>query len=77
MARFFFHIRVADVIDPDYEGVEIKADDCVAQAIAIARRMVAELMIHDEPLANLIFEIADAEGRLVAALPFHCCASLQ
>ena len=77
MARFFFHIRVGNVIDPDYEGVEIMADDCVAQAIPIARRMVAELIIYHEPLADLIFEIADAEGRLVAELPFHCCASLQ
>lgn len=48
MTRFHFHIRVAEVVDPDYEGIEIQAKDCVAEAIAVARRIVAEAIMLDE-----------------------------
>ncbi|MBX5141518.1 hypothetical protein HJB79_22550 [Rhizobium lentis] len=77
MTRFHFHIRVAEVVDPDYEGIEIQAIDCVAEAIAVARRIVAEAIMLDESVGDMTFEITDCEGKLVAELPFRCCAWLQ
>lgn len=72
-ARFHFHIRVAEVVDPDYEGIEIEAKDCIAEAVAIARRIVAEAIQFDEGVGEMVLEITDCEGRLVAELPFRCC----
>ncbi|RDJ02687.1 DUF6894 family protein [Rhizobium grahamii] len=77
MTRFHFHIRVAEVVDPDYEGIEIQAKDCVAEAIAVARRIVAEAIMLDKSVGDMTFEITDCEGKLVAELPFRCCARLQ
>jgi len=76
-AKFHFHIRVAEVVDPDYEGIEIEAKDCIAEAVAIARRIVAEAIQLDEGVGEMVFEITDCEGQLVAELPFRCCARLQ
>ncbi|NKJ03801.1 hypothetical protein [Rhizobium sp. SG741] len=77
MTRFHFHIRVAEVVDPDYEGIEIQAKDCVAEAISVARRIVAEAMTLDESVGDMTCEITDCDGKLVAELPFRCCARLQ
>ncbi|EPE96145.1 DUF6894 family protein [Rhizobium grahamii] len=77
MTGFHFHIRVAEVVDPDYEGIEIQAKDCVAEAIAVARRIVAEAIMLDTSVGDMTFEITDCEGKLVAELPFRCCARLQ
>lgn len=77
MARFHFHIRVAEVIDPDYEGIEIHAKDCLAEAVAVARRIIAEAVKLDDSVGDMTFEITDCEGNLVAELPFRCCARLQ
>jgi hypothetical protein len=53
MSKFHVLIRVAEVIDPDYEGIEIQVKDCVAEAIAVARRIVAErLSCWTSPLAT-------------------------
>jgi hypothetical protein len=76
-AKFFFHVRVAEVVDPDYEGIEIQARDCLAEAIAVARRIVAEAVLLDEAVGDMTFEITDCNGVLVAELPFRCCARLQ
>jgi hypothetical protein len=76
-ARFFFHVRVAEVVDPDYEGVEIRGDDCVAEAIAVARRIVAEVIMLDDAVGDTTFEIVDCFGALVAELPFRSCLTLQ
>ena len=74
MSKFHVLIRVAEVIDPDYEGIEIQVKDCVAGAIAVARRIVAEAVMLDESVGDMTFEITDCEGKLVAELPFRCCA---
>ncbi|WP_253958495.1 hypothetical protein [Rhizobium sp. WYJ-E13] len=77
MPRFYFHIRTRESFDPDYDGVEIRADDGIAEAIAIARRMVFELVTNNEPIDGLWFEITNCHGLLVAELPFRSCAQLQ
>lgn len=56
-ARFHFHIRLAHVVDPDCEDIEIQADDCVAEAIAVARRIVIEALTLDGNVADMTFEI--------------------
>jgi hypothetical protein len=38
---------VAQVLDPDYEMIAIHTDDCLAEAIAVARRIVAEALTLD------------------------------
>ncbi|MBY5399498.1 hypothetical protein HFN01_32370 [Rhizobium leguminosarum] len=77
MPKFYFHIRMREGFDPDYDGVEIRSGDGVAEAVTIARRMVSELVANEEPIDGLIFEITDGTGTLVAELPFHMCVSLQ
>jgi hypothetical protein len=77
MPKFYFHIRTDESFDPDYDGVDIRTEDGLAEAVAMARKMVSELVANDEPIDGLSFEIADCNGFLVAAIPFHCCARLQ
>lgn len=77
MSKFYFHIRTQDSFDRDYEGVDIQAQDGMARAVAIALRMVSELVANNEPIDGLTFEIRDSEDRLVAELPFQACTQLQ
>ncbi|ACS55826.1 conserved hypothetical protein [Rhizobium leguminosarum bv. trifolii WSM1325] len=77
MAKYYFHIRMQEGFDPDYDGVDLRSDSGVAEAVSIARRMISELVANDEPIDGLAFEITDDTGALVAELPFQLCASLQ
>ncbi|WP_404943410.1 hypothetical protein [Rhizobium ruizarguesonis] len=38
--------------------------------------MVSELLATQQRIDDMIFEITDATGSLVAELPFYCCAQL-
>ncbi len=76
-AKFYFHIRTQQSFDPDYEGFDIRTEDGTAEAVAIAREMVAKLVANKEPIDGLTFEMTDGDGLLVAEIPLRCCAQIQ
>jgi len=63
MKRFFFHARTRLGYVSDLEGQELpdlKAAEIEAKTAA--RELVANMLVHDEPLDGEQFEIADAVG---------------
>ncbi|TAX38923.1 DUF6894 family protein [Rhizobium leguminosarum] len=77
MSRFYFHIRTQEGFDEDYDGVELAGRNGAGEAVAIARKMVSELIANNEPIDGMTFEITDSEGHFVAELPFHCFNQVQ
>jgi len=74
MARYFFHITSESCFNEDTDGFDIVAVDGNSEVFAAARSMVAKLILFDEPIDGLSFEVTDQWGKLVATIPFHSVA---
>jgi hypothetical protein len=70
MARFYFHLRSADELAQDDEGLELP--DLAAareQAIASAREIVADAIKAGKTKTLRHFVIADENGREILTVP--------
>jgi hypothetical protein len=71
MPRYYFHIREGDKFERDPEGSEhASPEEARREALAAAREMVAEAVLHDELIDGRTFEVADENGALVAVVAF-------
>jgi hypothetical protein len=82
MARFYFHIRMLEGFDPDYDGVEIRCGDGIAEAVSIARRMVSELLVAANGSYSLVSPLvsklaAGQTPKKVNADPLCCLQSVR
>ena len=70
MGRFYFHLRVGDVLTPDDEGIDLP-DFSAAQreAILSARELLAEAIKDGRAEVPEAFVIADEEGREIDTVP--------
>ena len=75
MARYFFHITSENCFNEDTDGFDLVAvDGTYSEVFAAARTMVAKLILFEEPIDGLSFEVTDEWGKLVATIPFHSVA---
>jgi hypothetical protein len=71
MVRFFFNVRNGADFLEDTEGVEMCNGDAAEQeAVLFAREVLGEFVLQGEILGSQAFEITDANGRIVATVPF-------
>lgn len=71
MARYFFNFRQGDSLSVDDEGSEFASiEDAFLSAVQAAQDMWRELLIRREDPLECSFEVIDAHGNEVFALPF-------
>ena len=71
MPRYFFHIRKGDEWIEDFEGTDlVDLPAALRDALASAREIVGGRLKHGHTTNNQIFEITDADGLILARLPF-------
>ena len=70
MGRFYFHLRVGDVLTPDDEGIDLP-DFSAAQreAILSARELLAEAIKSGKQQVPDAFVIADESGQALDTVP--------
>ena len=72
MALYFLHIRDGETLQEDVEGSEFDTLECaIADARLAAREIMAEKVLAGYEPDGQSFEIADAEGRVLAIVPFR------
>jgi len=68
---FYFNVRSDRSYDVDEEGIELPSLDAARrEAIKSAREMVAELILHNQRIDGMRFEITDGTGALLVTVPF-------
>ena len=68
---YFFHIRQGEDLDLDEEGIDLPSSDAAHdEALLAAREMVAEFIREGEVIDGMTFEITDADGDIIATVPF-------
>jgi hypothetical protein len=66
MPRYFFHVREGSDLFRDIEGQELpNADAARHEAVAAAREILGEKLLHGGSLNHRAIEIADETGRVV------------
>lgn len=71
MPLYFFHIRQGEHLDLDEEGIDLPSSDAAHdEALLAAREMVAEFIREGEVIDGMTFEITDADGDIIATVPF-------
>jgi hypothetical protein len=69
---FFFNVRSDRSFDVDDEGLDLPSVDAARlEAIKSAREMVAELILYDQAIDGMRFEVTDEAGNLLITLPFR------
>ncbi|MBB3444167.1 hypothetical protein [Rhizobium sp. BK379] len=69
---FFFNIRSKNVEDVDQDGMDLPSLEAArSEARRSAREMVAEMILQEEHIDGMRFEITDEAGRLVATIRFR------
>jgi hypothetical protein len=69
---FFFNVRSDRSFDVDDEGLDLPSVDAARlEAIKSAREMVAELILYDQAIDGMRFEVMDEAGNLLITLPFR------
>lgn len=72
MPNYYFHIRSSAGLIRDPEGIELPdLDAALAEAKRSARELLADLLKEDAVLDGQTFEISDADGLVLARLPFR------
>lgn len=72
MPNYYFHIRSSAGLIRDPEGIELPdLDAALAEAKRSARELLADLLKEDAILDGQTFEISDADGLVLARLPFR------
>ena len=72
MPLYYFHIRSSAGLIRDPEGIELPdLDAALAEAKRSARELLADLLKEDAVLDGQTFEISDADGLVLARLPFR------
>jgi hypothetical protein len=82
MARYFFNFRQGSTLSQDEEGSDFASvEDAYLSAVQAARDMWRELLIKREDPLECSFEVVDADGKEIFALPFSevldACARTQ
>lgn len=71
MVLYFFHIRDGETLEQDLEGSEFETLElAMADARLAAREIMADKVMAGYEPDGQSFEIADAEGRIRATVPF-------
>ena len=72
MPRYYFHIRSSAGLILDPEGTEMPdLDAALTEAERSARELLADLLKSGSVLDGQMFEISDADGTVLARLPFR------
>lgn len=75
---FYFNIRSDDVVDLDQEGLELQSLDAARrEAEKAAREMVAEMVLQNEQIDGMRFDIVDASGLVLDTVRFRDVIRLQ
>lgn len=76
--RFYFDIRSADEMERDLEGIELSSLDAARkEAIRAAREMVAEMVLNDERIDGMRFEIRDERSQVLETVRFREVVNLD
>ena len=76
--RFFFHLHSDQIDDIDENGVNFPSLEAAKlEACRSAREMIAELVLNDERIDGLAFEIVDEEGTTRATIRFRDLLRLE
>jgi hypothetical protein len=69
--RFFFHVRSDELDDPDLDGIDLPSlDVAVREAKITAHEIAMEMLLGNERVGGMRFEIADGTGRILATVGF-------
>jgi hypothetical protein len=72
MPHYYFHIRSSAGLILDPEGTEMPdLDAALTEAERSARELLADLLKSGSVLDGQMFEISDADGTVLARLPFR------
>jgi hypothetical protein len=72
MARCYFHLRDGGNCQEDLYGVEFSSvEDAHDAALDAVRLMVSDLVLHDEAIGGLSFDIEDGRGSVLETVHFH------
>jgi hypothetical protein len=72
MPRYYFHIRSSAGLIRDPDGTELPdLAAALAEAERSARDLLADLLKAGDVVDGQAFEISDAEGSVLARLPFR------
>jgi hypothetical protein len=78
MPRYYFHIRTKDALIGDPDGSDLADLDAArAEAQQSARNLLAALLARGEVLDGQVFEICDADGRVIESIPFRSVLRLS
>jgi len=71
MAKYYFHIRKADVLEEASEPIDVDGSEALEEeAIEAARDLLAEGDLIGLDRRLWLFEVADESGTTVLTLPF-------
>ncbi|PDT15432.1 hypothetical protein CO670_17855 [Rhizobium sp. J15] len=71
MARYYFHVRRGERLEPDSEGVELASpEEAYREAVGAAREILAEAILAQQSTDGDSFEITLEDGTLLAIIPF-------
>jgi len=69
---FYFNISSDREREADVEGMDLPSlDHARREARRAAREMVAEMVLHNEPIDGLSFQIADEAGSVLDIIRFR------
>jgi len=69
---FYFNVRSEESFDVDEEGIDLPSLEAArCEATKSAREMVAELILYDQRIDGMQFEITDGKGNLLGTVPFR------
>lgn len=70
--RFFFHVEADHINERDSEGIDLPSlDDARREARRAASEMVAEMVLQEEQIDGMTFEIRDENDVLLESVKFR------
>ncbi|MDM9644815.1 hypothetical protein [Rhizobium sp. S163] len=70
--RFYFDIKSDDGADRDLDGIELPSLEAARnEAKKAAREMVAEMVLEDQRIDGMRFEILNERGEVLATVAFR------
>ena len=78
MSRFYFHLHECGTVCTDEEGFELAGlGEARTQAIAAARDVMSEEVLHGRLCLSCHIEIADSAGATLLVVPFRDALTLS